>query len=522
LILRLKDWLKAHWPRLRLRTILLGSFIFVAGLPGLSAIFLRVYENTLIRQTESEMIAQGVALAAAAGNRFADGAQDWQADNYFRPEPPGIDLNKGPYLPERPAPRPTALRSDEAALSLARAMEPVIVQTGRTTLASIILLDRQGTILTGNWTGLSLSHVPEVQAALAGKTQTVLRRNGNYQARYAFEWLSRAAALRVHHARPIIVEGKVQGVLLLSRSSRALFLGMYQDRGKIAVGVLVILSILLLMTLLLHRTIGKPIEALSKVTRDVAQGHGEVPETPATAATEIRALYEDFRSMAEVITRRSRYLKDFAAAVSHEFKTPLAGIRGSIELIEDHGDTMSAADQARFLGNIRSDADRLSSLVSRLMDLARADMARPEQGSATLIGPVLQTVADALRSDGFAVSLDFPEGLPTVAIPAQTLETIAMTLVENARQAGASQVAITARLGEAATVQLDFTNDGPAISSGDAARMFEPFYTTKRASGGTGLGLSIARSLVEANLGTLELAPTDQGACFCLMMRAVA
>ena len=56
-------------------------------------------------------------------------------------------------------------------------------------------------------------------------------------------------------------DGKVAGAIILSRSSRALFKGLYQDWGKIAVGVLIIFAILVFLSLLLHRAIAKPIEA---------------------------------------------------------------------------------------------------------------------------------------------------------------------------------------------------------------------------------------------------------------------
>ena len=92
--------------------------------------------------------------------------------------------------------------------------------------------------------------------------------------------------------------------------------------------------------------------------------------------------------MAEAIARRSRYLRDFAAAVSHEFKTPLAGITGAVELLQDHDETMSAGRARRFLDNIAADSARLSQLVARLLDLARADMARPDADARSrLAGP---------------------------------------------------------------------------------------------------------------------------------------
>ena len=61
----LKAVLKRHWPSLRLRTILFATLVFVAALPGVGAVFLRVYENTLVQQTEAELIAQGAVLALA-------------------------------------------------------------------------------------------------------------------------------------------------------------------------------------------------------------------------------------------------------------------------------------------------------------------------------------------------------------------------------------------------------------------------------------------------------------------------
>ena len=66
LIEALKAPIRRRWPRLHLRTILLVTFVVVAALPGFGALFLRVYENTLVRQTEAELVAQSAALAAAA------------------------------------------------------------------------------------------------------------------------------------------------------------------------------------------------------------------------------------------------------------------------------------------------------------------------------------------------------------------------------------------------------------------------------------------------------------------------
>jgi signal transduction histidine kinase len=341
----------------------------------------------------------------------------------------------------------------------------------------------------------------------------VLRRNGAYRPRYAFEWLSRASPLRIHYARPVLSNGKVVGVLLLSRSPRALFRGIYQDRVKILIGVGLIYCVLVVLSGLVSRGISRPIEALSAASRRVAAGQGDVPETPQTAAVEIRDLYRDFRAMAQAIERRSRYLKDFAAAVSHEFKTPLAGIRGATELLQDHQAEMSETEGQRFLGNIAADTARLSQLVTRLLDLARADMTRPEAGLAVDARASILRIADALSTETLAVQVDLPQGLPTVDAPESTLHAVLTILIDNSRQAGASIVTIKADA-SSGTVLLSVADDGRGVPKGDRERLFEPFFTTKRESGGSGLGLAIARSMLAASRADINLAPSARGARF--------
>jgi signal transduction histidine kinase len=245
----------------------------------------------------------------------------------------------------------------------------------------------------------------------------------------------------------------------------------------------------------------------------VSAGRGTTPDTPVTAAIEIRALYDDFREMAAAIDRRSRYLRDFAAAISHEFKTPLAGIGGAAELLQDHFETMSPAERRRFLDNIAADNRRLSRLVTRLLDLARADMARPEAGVAADLAASLRRTVDLQAESGPEITLDLPAGLPAVAVPEMTLETVMATLLENSRQAGATRVAISVRQ-LAGQVLIAVQDDGPGVAEADRDRLFEPFFTSRRAAGGTGLGLPIARSLLAASQGTIRWTASDSGARF--------
>lgn len=531
-----KAFVARHWPVLHLRTVLFGTLLFVAALPGISAVFLRVYENALVRRTEAELVAQSAALAAGAAidwprqKKEADSVRDsLYADRsggentYAKPSiynhPTEIDLRSSPILSPRPAAAVSPEKRSEPALSVAKHLLPAFQETKATTLSSIVMLDENGTILIGTESGLSLAALPEIRSALAGKPMTVLRINENYGAHYSFEWLSRASNIRLHHARPIMVDGVAKAVILVSRSPRALFKGMYEDRGKIIFGVIAIFLMLVVLSAVLARAIVRPVENLSKATRALASGRQAHLIRPSLQVVEIRDLIGDFEKMAVSIDKRSRYLRDFASSVSHEFKTPLAAIGGAIELLQDHADDMPPADRERFLANMADDAERLSRLVRRLMELAQADLHMDGTDEHTVLIPIVAAVVDGLGADNFAIQVSIPSNIPALRIDGDALEAVLTTLVENARQAGARHLTIEAshKHGE---IMIDLKDDGPGVPDGDRARIFDPFFTSKREQGGTGLGLSIARSLLEAYLGSIQLIASDKGAHFRITVRA--
>jgi signal transduction histidine kinase len=507
LIAAAKRVAKRHWPALSIRTILLATFVFVAALPGIGAVALRVYENTLVQQTEAELIAQGAVIAAAYRSAWGDRAQGKRP---LAPEPPKIDLRTDPVLEAMPEPGHAGL-SNPRAIEAGRVLVPLLRDAAAVTLASTRLLDAAGIVVAGRGDlGLSYADLPEVRRALAGQSATVLRtRVHDPCGRHSpLEWLSRAVSIRVHHVRPVVAGGRVVGAVMLSRSPRGLFVGIYQDGGKIALGVVLIFTTLLLLAGLLSRGIARPIRDLTRATDKVARGELVVPRAPATAATEIRELYANFATMAARIDMRTRYLRDFAAAMSHEFKTPLAGIRGALELLGEH--EMTAEERQRFLTNAEADAARLALLVRRLLELARADMSTLQGGPCDL--------HDVVRRLGNAgISLEVVGNGGEVPIETGTLGTILSILVDNSWQAGARSATLTVYQ-SAKAVSFRYEDDGPGIPSGDRDRIFTPFFTSRRAEGGTGLGLAIARSLLTAGGGWIDVAPSTCGAAFLVTL----
>ena len=237
------------------------------------------------------------------------------------------------------------------------------------------------------------------------------------------------------------------------------------------------------------------------------------------SSQEVADLSESLASMARTLEARADYIRDFAAEVSHEFKTPLAGMHGAVELLRDHLDEMDPAERQRFIASLGENVDRLDRLVRRLLELARADVLRPAGGESCDAAAVAREVAARFRSQGLQTTVEAPDSLP-VAIDRSALDTALANLLENVRQHAGSgaraAIVLTAHDGRA---QLRVADTGRGISPGNAARVFDRFFTTARDRGGTGLGLPIVRSQLAAFGGEIELVPSSAGAAFELSLR---
>lgn len=180
---------------------------------------------------------------------------------------------------------------------------------------------------------------------------------------------------------------------------------------------------------------------------------------------------------------------------------------------------MTQADRERFLSNIAADAERLSRLVHRLMEQAQADIQAGEFEARTDPAPILAAIADGYSVNGFDVHIALSTLPPRLWIAGRVLEAALATFAENGRQAGATRLdMVLSAQDDVATI--DIIDNGPGIPEGDKSRVFDPFFTSKRAEGGTGLGLSIARSLIEGWGGAIALCPSRQGAHFVIRCSA--
>lgn len=540
--------------RPRLATVLVLITLAVGLLPLGGIAVLRIYESALVRQTESELIAQGVLVAASYraqfeqltasrsdelngrrsagrglgvpvdyGNPVTSPPRPADPENRWRPRYAVLDLADDPILPAPERTGPALFEAHPAALAAGRAIEPILRETQKTTLAGIRVTDPAGTIVatTGEELGLSVMHHEEVGRALTGEYVSVMRwRGSNQPAPPPLESISRGTRIRVFVAVPIVRDQRVIGSVLLARTPGNIRQALYGKRHVLLRGGLAMLVVVVGIALLASFTIGRPVRALREQALRAARGErGAVTPLKHAGTREIAELSETVAEMAQTLETRASYIRDFAAQVSHEFKTPLTAMQGAVEMLREHGDAMSEAERARFLDILDRDTRRLSQLVRRLLELARADVMPAGAGHAD-IGAALSAAAARHRDLGLRIELEAPPGRLAAAIAPETLESILNSLLDNIRAHAGSDagVRLGARNGPGG-IEIDVQDDGAGISDANRARVFEPFFTTAREQGGTGLGLSIARSLARAHGGELELLDSGPGAHFRLRLK---
>jgi signal transduction histidine kinase len=523
--------------RPRLRTVLLAVHVLILLLPlgGIAA--LRLYENELIRGTEAQLLAQGLVVRElyraeylrAAPAPVLPGAPPSAASSIRENEvlAPLLDASRDAVLP--PAPPAAAPRTppDPVAASAGAAMATVLATTARSTLAGVRVVDRAGIVVatSGTEMGMSLADREEVTRALAGERVSLLRRRISDEPAPPLRSISRGQRYRVFVAMPVREDGRILGAVVASRTPLDIWKALYLNRGAILVGAAAILAVVVAVSILTSLTIARPTRVLIEQAGRVARGErASVAGIGPLGTAEMAQLSEAIAGMAATLQDRADYIRTFASHVSHEFKTPLTTIRGTVELLEDHLGTMTPDERARFLAIARDAADRLDHLVRRLLDLARADVLAPGD-ETTGVAAALERLARERGDAGLRVRVRCEPGTGAVRMSADTLAEILGNLVENARVHGGDGVTVdvVARLDREANpprVAISVEDDGPGVSEANADKIFTPFFTTARERGGSGLGLSIVRSLLAAHGGTIRLERSARGARFVVRIPA--
>jgi signal transduction histidine kinase len=209
----------------------------------------------------------------------------------------------------------------------------------------------------------------------------------------------------------------------------------------------------------------------------------------------------------------SRMRAGFVSTVSHEFRSPLTGIRQLGEMLLD-GRATDRRKQNQYFKMIVQESDRLARLVENILDFSRMEEGKKEYRFEPLNTSqwLLRLAADYEREitpKGVAVEASIPEGLPAISADSEALGTAVHNLLDNAVKysPGEKAVRIDAKA-EGSEVRIAVHDTGVGISESDRKRIFDRFYRaeseiTKRIKG-AGLGLNLVWHIVSAHNGRVE------------------
>jgi len=216
---------------------------------------------------------------------------------------------------------------------------------------------------------------------------------------------------------------------------------------------------------------------------------------------------------AKELAEGNRIRTALLAAVSHDLRTPLAGIKAAVTSLRSYDVEWSEEDQTELLQAIEEGADRLDLLVGNLLDMSRL-----QTGTVTPINretdldEVVPMALGGVPED--SVELDIPETLPMVHVDRGLLERAVANVVENAvKYSPPGEKVLVSASAIADRVEVRVVDRGPGVPDEAKDRIFEPFqrYGDSPRGAGVGLGLAVARGFAEAVGGTLHAEDTPGG-----------
>ena len=230
----------------------------------------------------------------------------------------------------------------------------------------------------------------------------------------------------------------------------------------------------------------------------------------------------DLRHMEETVRRSDRLavVGGLAAGLAHEIRNPLASMCGSIEALG--ASPRLDGQERKLMGVVRSEAERLESLVRDFLSFARpASPAFENVPGARAIEETVDLFKSRADAQGLDVQVSADDSL-VLRADARQFRQVLWNLLGNAADATQKGGKVEVKLGrQGAHALLEISDSGDGIAQQDLGRIFDPFYTTKER--GTGLGLAIVHRIVEAHGGELSVkSEQGRGSTFRVALPAVA
>jgi two-component system sensor histidine kinase CreC len=307
-------------------------------------------------------------------------------------------------------------------------------------------------------------------------------------------------------AAPVMHEGEIIGVVSVGKPTRNAERFMEHLLGNMVTVGLLILAIAIVIALIVHAWLSRPLARLQHYAEAVTRG--ERTTLPVLGSNEVGLVGQAMESMRLALDGKT-YVTDYVQALTHELKGPIAAIQGASELLQED---MPERDRLRFLNNIHNETARMQELIERLLDLAALEY-RPElELSETVdLRELADDVVDSLRPllQSRCVRLETQGDNPVVVRGDYFLLARALgNLLKNAIEFSPAEAVVSLILkNESGRAGLTVCDEGPGIPAYARERVFDRFFSMARPDGrkGSGLGLSFVREIATLHGARIEL-----------------
>jgi len=367
--------------------------------------------------------------------------------------------------------------------------------------SAIYITDKQGRVIFHSrdpgQVGVDYGHWRDVKLTL----------EGGYGARTTQADPADETSSVLYVAAPVRIDGRLAGVLTVAKPTTNINSFLQQAKPQFIKVAALSVAAAIVLGYLVALWITRPIQRMTDYAHAVHAGLQA--RFPKLDRTEIGTMGRALKKMQAALEGKA-YVERYVQQLTHELKSPLSGIRGSAELLEEN---VPAGKRKKFLAHIRTEANRIQHIVDRMLTLAalenKQELTRSEPVDLhALAAAVLESKQPMLLAKEIDATLDISNGVK-VAGDSFWLHQAVANLVQNAIDFSPSrgEITITART-EDHRVQLCVEDCGAAIPPYALAKVFEKFYSLKRPDSGrksTGLGLNLVRQVALLHNGEIEL-----------------
>ncbi len=259
--------------------------------------------------------------------------------------------------------------------------------------------------------------------------------------------------------------------------------------------------------ILLVRTLARPIDRLTRFSRELGKGNWEAP-VPQDVKGELASLAQAMHLMREDLLARQKEKETILAHIAHEIRNPLGGIELLTGLIKE--DLEKEHKNSEYAQKILNEIGGMKSLVNNYLNFGRASVAHPEDIEVSEIAAeVTNLLQTRLKEKNIEVTV---AESGSVRFDRNHLRHILINLMTNAIEAvpEKGQIVIRTKVDGESNL-LEISDNGPGIADEMRRTIFEPFFTTH--SNGTGLGLAICRKLCGENGAEISVRNNESTGC---------